>query len=76
MTSKLLIPEEKDLQKLKLQSLKNVLAIPVLDKQNSTPVAVISIYNYDESVYSHQVDDSVLHAFSAFMSGVLFNIDV
>lgn len=49
--SKLLIAEEKDLNKLKISSLHNVIALPVLDKQNATPIAVVCIYNYETSCY-------------------------
>ena len=39
--NKNLITEEKDVGKLKLKEIKNALAVPVLDKQNGMPVAVI-----------------------------------
>ena len=43
-----LISEEKDLTKLKIRGVTNAVAIPVLDKQNGTPLAVIMAYNYNE----------------------------
>jgi hypothetical protein len=42
-----LITEEKDLAKLKLQAVKCAVAVPVLDRLNGSPVAVLQIYNYD-----------------------------
>ena len=49
-----LIAEEKDLAKLKVASVKNAVAIPVLDKQNGAPLAVIMCYNYDAEIFEKQ----------------------
>lgn len=54
-----LISEEKDLTKLKIDSVKNAIAVPVLDRQNGQPIAVLQIYNYDpDSLKSvHQIEE-------------------
>ena len=40
------IAEEKDLNKLKLDKpINRIIAVPVLDRQNGLPLAVISLYN-------------------------------
>jgi hypothetical protein len=51
---KMLISEEKDLAKLKLTNVNNALAIPVLEKQSCTPIAVLQVYNYDEKSFTVQ----------------------
>jgi hypothetical protein len=56
-TSKVMIPEEKDLQKLRLKSLWNALSIPIADKQNGTPLAVLQIYNFDENNYINKIEE-------------------
>lgn len=40
--------EEKDLKKLKIDKLRNAIAIPIFDKQTGSSVAVVQAYNYDE----------------------------
>jgi len=41
-----LIAEEKDKAKLKLKAdIKKVVAVPILDRQNGLPLAVVSLYN-------------------------------
>lgn len=50
-----LISEEKDLSKLKVASVKNAVAVPVLDKQNGAPLAVIMVYNYDAEMFEKQM---------------------
>ena len=50
-----LISEEKDLSKLKVASVKNAVAVPVLDKQNGAPLAVIMVYNYDSEMFEKQM---------------------
>ena len=45
--SSYLIPEEKDLNKLKLKSMKNAVAIPITDGQKPIPLGVLQVYNYD-----------------------------
>ena len=40
--------EEKDLKKLKIEKLRNAIAIPIFDKQTGSSVAVVQAYNYDE----------------------------
>ena len=47
-----LIGEEKDLTKLKVRSVANAVAVPVLDKQNGAPLAVVMVYNYDGGVFA------------------------
>jgi hypothetical protein len=49
-----LIAEEKDLTKLKVKNVTNAVAVPVLDKQNGAPLAVIMAYNYDVSTFTAQ----------------------
>lgn len=46
-----LISEEKDLSKLKLKEVSNAIAIPVLDKQNGMPQAVLVVYNYNREEF-------------------------
>jgi hypothetical protein len=41
-------PEEKDLKKLHLETLKNAIAIPIFDKQTGVSIAVVQAYNFDE----------------------------
>ena len=48
--TKHLAQEERDLQKLKLQSVSNVLAIPVIEKQSSESLCVIQVYNYEPAL--------------------------
>lgn len=74
-TSKVLIPEERDLSKLKLNHLNNILSIPILDKQNSHPLAVISIYNVDSNLVESNIDESFLWSISQLMGGVMFNVE-
>ena len=41
-----LIAEEKDKAKLKIKAdIKKVVAVPILDRQNGLPLAVVSLYN-------------------------------
>jgi hypothetical protein len=47
----LLIPEEKDLNKLNLEVVNNALAIPVIDRHNGETQAVLQVYNFDEVNY-------------------------
>jgi hypothetical protein len=42
-----MIPEEKDLNKLKLKQLKNAFAIPISEK-SSSPFGVLLVYNFDD----------------------------
>ena len=49
-----LIAEEKDLGKLKVNKVSNAVAVPVLDKQNGAPLAVIMVYNYDAELFASQ----------------------
>ena len=53
-TQQYLIAEEKDLGKLGVSEVKNAVAIPVLDKQNGMPQAVLVVYNYDREVFEQQ----------------------
>ena len=78
--SKHLISEEKDTAKLKVQSVKNAVAVPVLDKQNGAPLAVVMIYNYDEAVFESQGlsgegEQRLLWDFSNLVSSVIFNVE-
>ena len=75
-----LIAEEKDLTKLKLRAVGNAIAVPVLDKQNGTPVAVVMAYNYDSAVLAEQnlqegKEQRLLWDVSSLVSAVLFNVD-
>ena len=68
----LVIPEERDLHKLKLASVHNLLSVPVLDRQNTTPIGVLSLYNYTPSLYS----EATLWALSSLLSGILFRSEL
>lgn len=75
-----LITEEKDLSKLKIASVKNAVAVPVLDKQNGAPLAVIMVYNYDAEMFEKQMlnaghDQRLLWDMSSLISSVLFNVE-
>ncbi len=75
-----LITEEKDLSKLKVASVKNAVAVPVLDKQNGAPLAVIMVYNYDAEMFEKQMlnsgqDQRLLWDMSSLISSVLFNVE-
>ncbi|CDW76346.1 pas pac sensor protein [Stylonychia lemnae] len=70
--SKYLTQDEKDLGKLKLQAIQNVMAIPILEKQNNTPIAVMQIYNYENT----KIEEGILWSFSNFLSSVLFTLDL
>lgn len=64
-----MIAEEKDLQKLKLTHLKNTIAIPVLDKQNGSSIAVIQVYNFEAAHLSKElISEELLWSLSKFMS--------
>eukprot|EP00347_Sterkiella_histriomuscorum_P004739 403359292 len=70
---KLLTQDEKDLNKLKLEMVRNALSIPVLEKQNNTPQCVLQVYNYDTTI---AISDQLLWGFSAFVASVMFNVDL
>ena len=44
----IMCPEEKDLKKLKIESLKNAISIPIFDKLSGSSIAVVQAYNFDE----------------------------
>ena len=77
-----LIAEEKDLTKLKLTEVFNAVAIPVLDKQNGMPQAVLVVYNYNREEFEQaklhmDADKSqqLLWDISSMVSSVLFNVE-
>lgn len=81
-TQQYLITEEKDLGKLGVSEVKNAVAIPVLDKQNGMPQAVLVVYNYDREVFEQQnmhVDtgksQQLLWDVSSMVSSVIFNVE-
>ena len=64
------IPEETDKQKLKLdKEITKICAVPVLDRQNGLPLAVISLYN------PQQTDHDTLLDVSQMLSHVLFTLE-
>ena len=77
-----LIAEEKDLGKLKLSGVSNAVAIPVLDKQNGMPQAVLVVYNYNREEFERSklhVDadksQQLLWDMSSMVSSILFNVE-
>ncbi len=75
-----LIAEEKDLAKLRVSAVSNAVAIPVLDKQNGSPLAVIMAYNYDKTIFASQnledgKDQKFLWDISSLVSAILFNVE-
>ena len=63
-------PEESDKTKLKTDvEITKVIAVPVLDRQNGLPLAVISMYN------PQQVDHDILLDVSQMLSHVLFTLE-
>lgn len=69
-----LIAEEKDLTKLKLKKIKNAVAIPILDKQNGAPVAVLMVYNYDDALVPEE-NQRTLTDVASLLSSVMFNAE-
>ena len=58
----------------------NAVAIPVLDKQNGNPLAVIMAYNYDEATFAmwnleEGKEQKLLWDMSTLVSAVLFNVE-
>lgn len=68
-------PEEKDLKKLQLESLKNAIAIPIFDKQTGSSIAVVQAYNFDEKNYLDSIDEGILMSFNNVFSTTIFNSD-
>jgi hypothetical protein len=68
-------PEEKDLKKLHLETLKNAIAIPIFDKQTGVSIAVVQAYNFDEQNYLACIDESILMSLSNIFSQTIFNVD-
>ena len=64
----MLCPEEKELKKLKIESLKNAIAIPIFDKQTGSSIAVVQVYNFDEKNYLNSIDEGILMGLSNIFS--------
>ena len=65
-----------------LRQVNNALAIPVLDKQNGMPQAVLVVYNYDKETFEGQsmhVDagksQQLLWDVSSMVSSIIFNVE-
>lgn len=71
----LMCPEEKDLKKLQISSLKNAIAIPIFDKQTGSSLGVFQAYNFDEQNYLSSIDEGILMSLSNIFSTTLFNVD-
>ena len=71
----MMCPEEKELKKLNLTSLKNAIAIPIFDKQTGTSIAVVQAYNFDEQNYLNSIDENILMSLSNIFSSTIFNVD-
>ena len=71
----MLCPEEKDMKKLQLETLRNAVAIPIFDKQSGTSIAVVQAYNFDEKNYLNNIDEGILMAVSNMFSSTIFNVD-
>ena len=71
----MMCPEEKELKKLNLTSLKNAIAIPIFDKQTGTSIAVVQAYNFDEQNYLNSIDENILMSLSNIFSSIIFNVD-
>ena len=75
-----MIAEEKDMAKLKVQSVENAVAVPVLDKQNGAPLAVVMVYNFDEASFEQYGlnkgdEQRLLWDMSNLVSSVIFNVE-
>ena len=70
-----LCPEEKDLKKLNIATLKNAIAIPIFDKQTGTSIAIVQAYNFDEQNYLNSIDEGILMSLSNIFSSTIFNVD-
>jgi hypothetical protein len=66
-----MISEEKDMNKLKLKSLRNALAIPLTDGQKPVPLGVLQVYNYDSTL----LNEEQLQNMSDMVSGVLLSVE-
>lgn len=71
----MLCPEEKDLKKLNIATLKNAIAIPIFDKQTGTSIAIVQAYNFDEQNYLNSIDEGILMSLSNIFSSTIFNVD-
>ena len=64
------IPEEKDQQKLRMeQAVIKVVAVPILDRQNGVPLAVLSLYN------PQIISTDTLQDISQVLSHVMFTLE-
>ena len=68
----LLISEEKDLTKLRVQSINKAVSIPILDKQTTNSIAVMTIYNYADPL----PDNETLQSIGSMLSSVLFAVEL
>lgn len=64
-----MITEEKDLNKLKLKSLRNALALPL--NQSQSCLGVLQVYNYSEELFNEEL----LSNLSNLMSGLLQSVE-
>ncbi len=72
----ILIAEEKDLSKLNLQSVRNALAIPVMDKQHGESLSVLQVYNFNNANYKDNLaDGAVLWDLENMLSSVMFSVN-
>lgn len=76
-----LIAEEKDKTKLKITSdIKKVVAVPILDRQNGLPLAVISLYNPQQAEGDQLMDVGQMFSHVLFtlesLQGTLANSDL
>jgi len=66
-----IIPEEQDKAKLKIdKDITKLVAVPVLDRQNGLPLAVISLYNPQQNC-----EPEMLLDVSQMLSHVLFTLE-
>ena len=49
-----MISEEKDMNNLKLKSLRNALSKPLTDGQKPVPLGVLQVYNYDSTLLNEE----------------------
>jgi hypothetical protein len=67
-----LVAEERDLAKLRIDSVRNAVSIPVIDRQSTSSVAVITAFNSQAA----SEDDEVLMSLGNVLSSVLFAVEV
>lgn len=71
-TSQSMIPEERDLNKLKIKHLKNALAIPINGAKGQSS-AVLQVYNFQEEGVTPE--DEKIQSLASLVSGILLSVE-